>query len=353
MQSRRFVPVWPKREGVPVDATIAAGRPRRVLRVLQSRPVRIAGTAAGVALLLHGVDAGAAMRSLAGVDPGWLLVSVLLTAVAYGLSVVEWGVLLRAASPGARWARICSWQVQSVFAGAVVPGGAGGDALRAVNAAGVAGSARSLASLVCSRMAGSCGMAAWALLGAVVLQSEFGWITVAAAAALVALIGLGWITALAAAPLVQRCSLRPQRLLRRGATLLMPLSDALHWFRGCREALGWSVVAGVLGWTVNLLGLAALGRAVGVDAGPQLFAVVLPLSLLTTLAPFAVSGIGLREGVLVGLLVHAGVEPHRAGALAVLVDLQPLPVALVGATLWLTERGGARQPNLKPALPLP
>jgi uncharacterized protein (TIRG00374 family) len=338
-----------------VDATKGGGGFRRALRVLQSTPVRIAGTGIGVALLLHGVDAGAAARSLAGVDPGWLLLSVLLTGVAYALSVVEWGVLLRAASPAATWRRIGSWQVQSVFAGSVVPGGAGGDALRAVHASGVAGSGRGLASLVCSRMAGSCGMASWALLGAVLLNAEFGWITVAAAAALVGLIMLGWVTALAAAPLVARCTVHRSKTLRRGATLALPLTDALRWFRGRRDALGWSVVAGVLGWTVNLFSLAALGRAVGVDAGPQLFAVVLPLSLLTTLAPFAVSGIGLREGVLVGLLVHAGVEPHRAGALAVLVDLQPLPVALCGAMLWLTERSGAaaRQPNLKPALPLP
>jgi uncharacterized protein (TIRG00374 family) len=310
--------------------------------MLTSTPVRIAGTAVGVLLLLHGVDAGAALRALGGVDMGWLLVSALLTAVAYGLSVVEWGVLLRAASR-APWRRIGSWQVQSVFLGAVVPGGAGGDALRAVHAANEAGTARGLASLLCSRMAGSCGMATWALASAVLLRDQFGWITVVAAAALVALIVIGWGVALFAAPLISGCSRSRPRPLRYAATLAMPLSEALRWFRDRGDALGWAVISGVLGWTVNLLSLAALARAVGVDAGPDLFAVVLPLSLLTTLAPFAVSGIGLREGVLVGLLVHAGVEPHRAGALAVLVDLQPLPVALAGAMLWLTERGATRR----------
>ena len=304
----------------------AAAWGRTILRLLGSTPVRIAGTAAGVLLLLRGVDAGAAMHSLAGVDVSWLLASVLLTAVAYGLSIVEWGVLLRAASRHISWRRIGSWQVQSVFVGTVVPGGAGGDALRALHATRVAGSGRGLASLLCSRMAGSCGMAAWALAGALLLRQRFGWITVAAAAALVALIALGWLVALLAAPLLSR--------LRH----IAPLTDALRWFRGHRRALRNAVVAGVAGWTVNLLSLAALARAIGVDAGPTLFAVAIPLSLLTTLVPFAVSGIGLREGVLVGLLVHAGVDVHRAAALAVLVDLQPLPVALLGAALWLGER---------------
>jgi uncharacterized membrane protein YbhN (UPF0104 family) len=181
-------------------------------------------------------------------------------------------------------------------------------------------------------------MATWALLSALALHAMFGWITVAAAAVLVLAIAAGWALALTAGPLVARCSRHSLRLVRRGATLAMPLTDALHRFREHRGALGWSVVSGVAGWTVNLFSLAALAHAVGVDAGPQLFAVVMPLSLLTTLVPFAVSGIGLREGVLVGLLIHAGVAPQRAGALAVLVDLQPLPVALCGAWLWLTER---------------
>jgi drug/metabolite transporter (DMT)-like permease len=37
------------------------------------------------------------------------------------------------------------------------------------------------------------------------------------------------------------------------------------------------------------------------------------------------------------LLLH-GVDAHRAAAVALLVDLQPLPVALCGAALWLTGR---------------
>lgn len=336
-----------------MQAGSAAGRRwDPALRVIGSTPVRVAGTAIGVVLLLRGVDAGAAMRSLAGVDGGWLLASMLLTAFAYALSIVEWGVLLRAVAHAATWRRIGSWQVQSVFMGSVVPGGAGGDALRAVQASRVAGASPGLASLLCSRMAGSCGMASWALAGALLLHTQFGWITVAAAVVLVAAVGTGWVVAFTAAPGVRRLLLcSSPRIVPRVAALAMPLTDSLQRFRTCSTAVAWSVFAGVAGWTVNLLSLAALARAVGVDAGPQLFAVVVPLSLLTTLAPFAVSGIGLREGVLVGLLAHAGIEPHRAAALAVLVDLQPLPVALCGAGLWLVDRrsAAALSPRPEPA----
>ncbi len=99
--------------------------------LLRSPLLRVLGTCIGVVLLLHGVDLGATLRSLGSADLGWLAVAMLLTAVAYALSVVEWGVLLRAAAPRVGWGRVTSWQVQSVFLGCVVPGG---DALRAVHA---------------------------------------------------------------------------------------------------------------------------------------------------------------------------------------------------------------------------
>ena len=194
-------------------------------------------------------------------------------------------------------------------------------------------------------------MATWALAGALLLRTEFGWITVIAAVLLVALIAVGWLTAFTAAPLVRRGLLvASPRIVARSAWLVMPLTDALGWFRRRGDAVCASVAAGVAGWTVNLLALAALAHAVGAEVGPALFAVALPLSLLTTLVPFAVSGIGLREGVLIGLLAHAGVEPHRAAALAVLVDLQPLPAALLGAALWLSAASrDRRQVSAAPA----
>jgi uncharacterized protein (TIRG00374 family) len=311
--------------------------------MLRSPAVRLLGTCAAVALLLHGVDGRGALRSMGAADVSWLAAAVALTVLAYLLAVAEWGVLLRAANPRVAWTRIASWQAQSVFLGSVVPGGAGGDALRMVHAVRVAGRGRGIASLLCSRMAGSCGMAAWGLLGALLLRAQFGAVTVVAALALVLVICCGWAMAWCCGPLLRHLHGRTAGLVRRAATLAMPLTDALHWFRGRPQALGWSVIAGVLGWTVNLLSLVALARAVGVLQGPEFFALVVPLSLLTTLVPFAINGIGLREGVLLGLLVHAGADPHRAGALALLVDLQALPVALAGAALWLGDRGSSRR----------
>jgi hypothetical protein len=52
---------------------------------------------------------------------------------------------------------------------------------------------------------------------------------------------------------------------------------------------------------------------------------------LATLLPVTVNGMGVREGVLVAMLARHGVDVHRAAVLAVLADLQALPIVLVGA----------------------
>ncbi|HET9050765.1 MAG TPA: hypothetical protein VFO60_03625, partial [Candidatus Dormibacteraeota bacterium] len=94
-------------------------------------------------------------------------------------------------------------------------------------------------------------------------------------------------------------------------------------------------------------------NAVGVDAGWQIFAVTIPVTLAATWLPVSANGIGLREGILVGLLVHAGAGSAQAAALSILVDLQMLPFALGGALLWM--RGCATEASAEeaPIAPVP
>src|ERR1019366_1755338 len=71
-------------------------------------------------------------------------------------------------------------------------------------------------------------------------------------------------------------------------------------------------------------------------------AVCIPIPLLVALAPFSINGLGLREGVLVALLSRTGVSVAHAGAISVLIDLQMVPFAVLGAVLWSRRRRGNR-----------
>jgi glycosyltransferase 2 family protein len=318
-----------------------AGRAGR--RLARSTLLRAGGTAAGIALLVHGADLRGAATILVSAHGGWLVAGALLAGAAFLSAIVEWGVWLRAASRRVTWSMVSSWQAQSVFLGTVLPTGAGGDALRVAEAVRVAGGGRGVASLLGSRLAGASGMAAWGVVGALTLSgSRLGGLGVAAATVVAGLLAAAWAAALLAGPAVRRLAVHRRRWLRRLGSLARPLTDALGWYRGCRGVVAASLAAGAAGWGLHLLSVEALGRAVGVDVSPALLALLVPVALLATLAPFTVNGLGLREGLMVALLGRWGVEPHHAAVLALLLDLQALPVALLGAALWLARRPGRR-----------
>jgi len=86
---------------------------------------------------------------------------------------------------------------------------------------------------------------------------------------------------------------------------------------------------------VNLSAVEAFAHSAGVDAPWTLLAVAVPAMLVAGLFPLSVNGVGVREGALVGVLVASGVTPVHAGAMAVFLDVQSVPFAILGAALWV------------------
>ncbi|HZS15362.1 MAG TPA: lysylphosphatidylglycerol synthase transmembrane domain-containing protein [Candidatus Dormibacteraeota bacterium] len=315
------------------------GTLRRSLRIaLRSPLVRVGGTLAGIAILLRSVDMAKAAHGLRDANVGWATLGMALTAVALMSSVLEWGVLLRGTGHRLSWASLSSWYLQGLFVGQVLPAGVGGDALRAVEVGKVTGHGHALASLAGSRMAGTLGMAAWGVAGAVLLRAWLGPVGVVGACVFVVAMVIAWVLALGADRVVRRMRGHECRWRKRVFGILHPFTGAFRGYRRRPHVLAQCLTVGAAGWGINLLALAFFARALGIDAPWSMFAVAIPVTLLATLAPFSLNGLGLREGVLVGLLAHAGVSSANAGALAVLIDLQMVPFALFGAVLWMRRR---------------
>lgn len=156
-----------------------------------------------------------------------------------------------------------------------------------------------------------------------------------------ALMLVAWGVALGAEGVLRGLAGRGRPWAGRLHALLHPFTAAFQGYRHRPAVLGRCLVVGAAGWGVNLCALVVFARAVGVDAGWSIFAVAIPVTLLATLAPFSVNGVGLREGVLVGLFTHAVVDAGHVGALSLLIDVQMLPFALCGAVVWLRIRRAA------------
>jgi uncharacterized protein (TIRG00374 family) len=319
--------------------------------IVMSPWARVAGTLGGVGLLVHTVDWKGAAGSLGHADPRFMVGALGLTCLAVAASVVEWGVLLRTAPVTAgnhrhsvlAWRRLSSSYLQSLFFTQIVPAGVGGDAMRAVEMGHQVGHGRLFASLAGSRMAGMLGMACWGLAGAIILRNWLGNGIMIAAAILAGVTMLFWGGALTADRLV------PRRLLQNGFWIVRKVVHGMHSlaegfasYRKHPHAVAQCVLVGAAGWGVNLLALDLAAKAIGVELSWTVFAIAIPLTLLAALMPFSINGLGIREGVLIGLLTHAGVSSAHAGALSLLIDLQMVPFAVLGAVLWMRRRNKVR-----------
>ncbi len=313
----------------------------RVRWIFRHPVARVAVTLLALGIFVHSVNLGAAVAQFGRLQGPWAMLALVLTALAVLGSVLEWGLLLRGAGGRVGWHYLGNWYMKGLFINQVVPAGVGSDAARAVQVGRRVGIAPVIASLVGSRMAGMLGMAFWGLAGAVVLNTGFRTNDVVGFAVFSGLMLVTWGLALVAGPLLARIrgdvrtdkSWRTHELTEHLASFL----GALGRYRGAPRALVLTILAATIGWGVNLLSLEAFSRALGHDISWGVFALALPIALLVTFIPISANGIGLREGVLVFLLVLFHVPVVIATAMALFIDLQMLPFAAFGGIVHLGE----------------
>lgn len=302
-------------------------------------PVRVAITVLAFAIFVHSVNLGAAMAAFAQLRWPWALLALALSGLSVVASVLEWGALVRGSGKVLGWRYLGGWYMKGLFVNQVLPAGIGSEAVRAVRVGRVVGRGPVIASLVGSRMAGSLGMAVWGLVGAVVLHTVFRVPDLIGFATFSGVMLAAWGLLLAAEWLFARLAGKEPSELgwRRRLHRVRPFVRSLGKFKGAPRALACSIVAGGIGWGLNLLAMEAFSRALGHTISWEVFALALPVALLVTFIPISANGIGIREGVLVFLLVQFHVPIGVAAAMSLFVDFQLLPFAALGGGLHLAE----------------
>lgn len=316
-----------------------------VLRTVAGSPwFRIAGSVVAVLLFLHGVDLGAAIHLFTHISAGWAVLAIGLAALSVASSILEWGVFLRGTGHGLDWGFLGTWYLKGLFVNQVLPAGVGSDAMRALQMGRITGHGAMVASLVASRMAGTLGMALWGMCAAVLLRDllhipEFAGFVVFAAMMMVA-----WVLALLAETVRLRIP-EHRRLTHAFGRALHPFTSTFDRYRCRPSIIGQSIAAGTFGWGLNLFSMQAFSLALGGNVSWEVFAVALPIALLATFVPISANGIGVREGLFVVLLLRTHVSLPLATALALFVDLQMVPFAILGGLVYLAEHGRLRRPE--------
>jgi uncharacterized membrane protein YbhN (UPF0104 family) len=315
---------------------------RRVTEKMPSwlpRAMQIAIGGALLVLLWQAADGRAALESLAGADPVWLIAAFAALSVQTILSALRWR--LTAAQLGIRLGRLHALgeYYMAQLVNQSLPGGMIGDAGRAVRARGQAGLWASGQAVIFERLAGQVAMVFFLALGVLATLAVPG--------------GLDWpawllwptLTALALALLSPLALLGARRLPGSAGQGARVFAGSVH-----RALLDRDILPAQIGLSLgtalfNLAGFAFAAKAVGITLGLGAVAALVPLILLSMLIPLSVSGWGVREGTAAVLLPLAGVATSAALAASVAFGLVFIATALPGlAVLWLSPSRTGQTP---------
>lgn len=292
-------------------------------------------TAAFLGYLAWTIDLAEAGRALARLSFTAAFIVLVLLAVDRIFIIWRWLILIRASGHDVAVKSVAWIYLVSSFIGIPTPAGMGGDAVRAYTLSQrTSEGGAAVASVAADRILGLCAIVLVGLAGA------FAW----RPAELQNLLALSTVTVLAmvsmflwAGPIV-RAMLPKSIEERRLGIRLMRYADALSAYRHRRGALAAVLALSVLVQVLRILQAWLLGVGIGIDVPLAYYFVFMPIGLIGLLLPIHISGFGLPQGLIVWLLVPAGVSEADAFALSTLIVLTGIVSNLPGAILYLRNR---------------
>lgn len=309
------------------------GRARRTLGVVLRAVVGFSL----LAFVLARLDVRNVLQTLA--EPVWWALAAACAAqmAAKLVWAQRWREILRANGLERGFGELLALVFIGLFFNSFLPTSVGGDLVRGYYASrGREGMVASYAVLLVERSLGMITLAAMATLAAAItlargdspLTTELlagitaGGLAITVAGC-IAFGWRGWRRWLAAG---ERFGAKPAKIARG-------LDRALDLFRSPTAPRAGIVLNSFLLQVIAVLFHIGCARAVGLDTHAGVFFLIVPASVVASMLPISLNGLGLREGVLVGLLVSVGAPPDTAGAFAVLALLVSTAFALIGGVI--------------------
>lgn len=291
--------------------------------------VRAAVTLALLALSLRGVEWGRLRSVFVAIDWRWWLVGLALLVSVQVVAAVRWAVLARPVGFQLPLASFIRRFFEGLFFNLVLPTSIGGDVVKAYRLADTPGG-RVLAgcTVLADRLAGLTALSVIAVTALAVHRFALG---PSAAVAIAAALTLA-IVAVARAivgNLDRILGAIPVRgRLESLAARLLPYQKRPGLVA---SAIGWGMLVQIGG----VLGVACIGRSLGLDVALPTWFMAVPLVNLATVLPISIGGVGVREGMLSALLAPAGVPTEKAVAIGMLTLLTMIVCGVAGGIAFL------------------
>ncbi len=310
------------------------------LQAIRSFALRAVVSAALIGVMLWAYDWREILGRLAHLSPWFVLFAWVYYAACQWLSAYRWRVLLRAKGVDIATGKLFSFYMVGMFANNFLPGGLGGDAVKAYSLYRHSGAGNvAVASVFVERF---CGILALSFLGAIACA----WMLIAGQARVVALWVLPVVLALAGAA-AMIWSVRLAALLRWLLQRTVPavvraralaLMETVHSYRDDRTTLAAALALSVLLQAAIAVFYNVVGIALGIPVPLLYFLLFLPIITIITLLPVSLGGLGVRELAMVYLFAAVGVSSVDVLAVSLSAHVLNTALSLWGGLILLADR---------------
>jgi uncharacterized protein (TIRG00374 family) len=304
------------------------------------------------ALLVYVVDVRVVADTLMRSDPAWALVAILVLTADRFLMSFKWGLLLNIRGYRIGWTRQLMVYCSAMMWGLALPSTVGADGIRVmlVRRFGVRVD-DTLATILVERGIGFVCALFTALLGVLILRTQvelnpmfdsmllLGGLALVGAIAIVAFSfsrrALAWMLRLV------------PRALEKGRipALFTRLHDAYRSLAVDRPRL---MLFGGLTFIEQLLMIACYGLtavALGIEFNAVFLFAAVPLAILISRLPISIDGIGVYEGIFIGIMTLGGVSPESSLAISLAMRALQIVVWFPWWLMMAVQTKGLRPPQ--------
>ena len=280
----------------------------------------------------------------ASMRPSLFVGAVLFFVLSNGLGTVQWFLLLRAQDLPVSFRQALIFYFVGVFFNNVLLGNIGGDAMRILDIRRLTGKATGgVAATFMDRFIGLFSTCSLALVAyPLIATGERAWLVSVLLSVFIGLI------VLLAMGLSQRIggfieTLIVRFLPEKIGEIVGKLRQSIVVYRHRIGLLFivWIISVGVQSSRILVYWMA--GLALGMDPGLLYFICFQPVAAVLAALPISVGGLGVREGVLVGLFASVGVGQELSTAMSLLGYIAGILASLLGGIAFVVRRSQAAQ----------
>jgi hypothetical protein len=301
--------------------------------------------------LVHRAGVAEMMAVFRSAHPAGLVLALMVYLATVVLISWRWQVLLVSHRVNISFGRLVRFYFIGFFFNNFLPTSIGGDIYRVLGAGRDSGRRAAVAaSVLVERLMGMLAVSTLAILAAVVVvrQQADGGVRELT-------LGFGIAMLILTAVFFHRRTFGLlESLLRRislwglGAKLLR-LHDALNMFKQKRSALVMVFLFSVAYQLLIVLFSYLVGRALGLDIPLRYFLLCVPFTVIISLVPVSINGLGVRESGYVFLLAKIGISSSQAVSLSLLIYGLSLLASLVGGIIYISQGSWSKAARRKAA----